>query len=452
MANSSLAAPLTPELGNPENLRLPPRGPEWVEGSNVQSISCSTDEECHYGTCTFIYQGDRERYDIGFIIKFDFVWNDEEGPDCIENVTLSCEGYMPLETFRDKILPLINTDELTAITIRENYFTLLTVNGSPTISYRPPPPDIIYKGVPNDIELPVVTRSDLRRYHINAGTFTMDIVTIYPSDPSNNLNLYAYNYHGIFPPGKDEDALLAELKLLDRIHSPFILRPAFIVADASKSQFRGYLTPFLPGGTLVHVMKELSAPSKLVVYYPTVPDNPAHRLILRPKAPLPTSSDSQSAPIAAVQLPATKLDWDIKLTWAIEATIGVRDLHELGVYTGDIKTGNILLDRAGHLQHIDIYPSGALTLEYAAPEVTIARRSNSEARDVFALGMTLWEIAEEIWDFHREVQYVRPELVWRDGMDSTPHWFRDLVERCLDEEASQRPTAKDILEVLRGVH
>ncbi|KAG6871575.1 hypothetical protein C0995_002920 [Termitomyces sp. Mi166 len=182
-----------------------------------------------------------------------------------------------------------------------------------------------------------------------------------------------------------------------------------------------------------------------------MPDNPIRQLMLRPKAPLP-ASDSQSAPIAAVQLPATKLAWAIKLTWAIEATIGVRDLHELGVHTGDIKLGNILLDRAGHLQLIDIYPTTGLTLEYAAPEVTIARRSNSEARDIFALGMVLWLIAEEIWYFGREVESVRPELVWRNGTDSTPHWFRDLVERCLDEEASQRPTAKDILEVLRGVH
>ncbi|KAG6902687.1 hypothetical protein C0995_012827 [Termitomyces sp. Mi166 len=459
MPNPSLAV----QLGNPEDMRprLPPLGCPWIEGS-------STDEECHWGTCNFIYQGDRERYDIGFLIKIEFEWNDEEGPNCIENFTLSCEGYMPLEAFRDKvrlpvvlrpvisstrdaqILPLINTDELTPITIRKNYFTLLTVNGSPTITHRPPPPDIIYKDVPNDIELPLVTRSDLRRYHINAGTFTMDIVTIYPSDPSNNSNLYAYKHHGIFPPGKD-DALLAELKLLDRIHSPFILRPAFIVTDASKSKFRGYLIPFLPGGTLLHVMRELSAPLGLPAYHPPMPDNPIRQLILRPKAPLPMSSDSQSSPIAAVQLPATKLAWDIKLTWAIEAAIGVRDLHELGAYTGDIKPLNMLLDRAGHLQLIDIYPGG-LTPEFAAPEVTIERRSYSEARDVFALGMSLWSIAEEIWYFGREVPSVRPELVWRNGTDSTPRWFRDMVESCLDEEASQRPTAKDILEVLRAIH
>ncbi|KAG6899914.1 hypothetical protein C0995_004721 [Termitomyces sp. Mi166 len=450
MPNISHAA----QLGNPESLRLPPRGPTWVEDSSVQFIFCKTDEECLEATCTYIFQGDRERYDIGFVINIEFVWNDEEGPDCIENVTLSREGYMTLETFRDtrqQVLPLINTNELTPITIHENYFTLLTVNGSPTISYQPPPLDIVYKDIPNDMELPLVTRSDLRRYHINVATFTMDIVTIYPSDPSNNSNLYAYKHRGIFPPGKD-DAILAELKLLDRIHSPFILRPAFIVSDASKSQFRGYLTPFLPGGTLLHVMRELSAPSGLPAYHPPMPDNPIRQLMLMSKAPLPTSSDSQSAPIAAVQLPATKLDWATKLTWAIEATIGVCDLHEIGVYTGDIKPGNILLDRAGHLQHIDIYPTSGFTFEFAAPEVTIARRSHSEARDVFALGMTLWSIAEEIWYFGREVQSVRPELVWRNGTDSTPHWFRDLVERCLDEEASQRPTAKDILEVLRAMH
>ncbi|KAG6902685.1 hypothetical protein C0995_012825 [Termitomyces sp. Mi166 len=151
-------------------------------------------------------------------------------------------------------------------------------------------------------------------------TFTMDIVTIFSSDPSNNCNLYAYKYHGIFPPGKD-DALLAELKLLDRIHSSFILHPTFIIADVSNSHFHGYLIPFLPGGSLLHVMKELSAPSKLIAYYPTIPNNLVHRLVLKPKAPLPMSSNSQSLLIAAVQLPTTKLAWCFKLTWAIEVTI-----------------------------------------------------------------------------------------------------------------------------------
>ncbi|KAG6872089.1 hypothetical protein C0995_013158 [Termitomyces sp. Mi166 len=80
------------------------------------------------------------------------------------------------------------------------------------------------------------------------------------------------------------------------------------------------------------------------------------------------SSDSHSPLIAAVQLYITKLAWDIKLTWAI--AIGMRDLHELGAYTGDIKPLNMLLDQAGHLQLIDIYPGG-LTPEFAAPEVTI---------------------------------------------------------------------------------
>ncbi|KAG6863475.1 hypothetical protein C0993_011349, partial [Termitomyces sp. T159_Od127] len=70
--------------------------------------------------------------------------------------------------------------------------------------------------------------------------------------------------------------------------------------------------------------------------------------------------------------------------------------------------------------------------------------------------MVLWMVVEEIGGFGREVKFVRPELVWRDhnhdgsdqGKGETPHWFRDLVEKCLNEE-SKRPSAEDVLEVLK---
>ncbi|KAG6865597.1 hypothetical protein C0993_007909 [Termitomyces sp. T159_Od127] len=223
---------------------------------------------------------------------------------------------------------------------------------------------------------------------------------------------------------------------------------------SSPLHFRGYLVPLLPAGSLLRVMQELSEP-------PMRPDAPVSadrkKLMLRPKQ----AEDSQSASaLSAICLPPPKLAWPLKFTWAIEATAGICALHEQGIYTGDVKLSNILLDQGGHLQIIDfnVFPAGNYTAEFLGPEVEGLRLSpsHSGARDIFALGMVLWMVAEEIGDFGREVKFVRPELVWRDhnrdgadqGKGETPRWFRDLVGKCLDKE-NKRPSAEDVLEVLK---
>ncbi|KAG6876706.1 hypothetical protein C0993_000945 [Termitomyces sp. T159_Od127] len=330
------------------------------------------------------------------------------------------------------------------------------VNGLPTVSPLPPPPGVIFKDVPSNIALPFVMRSDLQCYHINAGMFYMDIVTISNSNNANSNIMYAYKHHGLFlPQGASDDGPLAKLKLLERVHSPHVLHPAFVVADSSESaskplRFCGYLVPFLPAGSLLCIMQELSEP-------PMRPDAPVSadhkKLMLQPKQ----AEDSKSASVlSAICLPPPKLAWPLKFTWAIEATAGICALHEQGIYTGDVKLSNILLDQGGHLQIIDFnaFLAGGYTAEFLGHEVEDKCFSplNSGAQDIFALRMVLWMVAEEIWYFGREVKFVRPELVWRDhncdeahqGKGEMLRWFTDLVEKCLDEE-SKRPSAEGVL-------
>jgi len=44
--------------------------------------------------------------------------------------------------------------------------------------------------------------------------------------------------------------LLSEVEHLNRLQSPWIIKPVFLVTDDSNSGFRGYLMPFMPVGTL----------------------------------------------------------------------------------------------------------------------------------------------------------------------------------------------------------
>ncbi|KAG5649301.1 hypothetical protein H0H81_004768, partial [Sphagnurus paluster] len=156
-----------------------------------------------------------------------------------------------------------------------------------------------------------------------------------------------------------------------------------------------------------------------------------------------------------------KLSWPLKLTWAIEATSGVVDLHASGGAGCDIKIENILLGRDGRLKLIDVAPQIGITERYAAPDAYKTWSKNLEnpplfeaPTDVFALGLVLWQITEEVSRFERPWQELQnsPRVVWGTRPDGTPQWYRDLVESCLEDNPKNRPTAKEILDVLKSAH
>nr|GAT49133.1 kinase-like protein [Mycena chlorophos] len=80
-----------------------------------------------------------------------------------------------------------------------------------------------------------------------------------------------------------------------------------------------------------------------------------------------------------------------------------------------------------------------------APTRPTKDRALTPARDVFNLGMTLWDLVEEISTFSREPEHVRPALPWRN---TTPSWFVDLVNSCLVTDPKERPSASSIRDAL----
>ncbi|MGL4553321.1 MAG: serine/threonine-protein kinase, partial [Gemmataceae bacterium] len=113
----------------------------------------------------------------------------------------------------------------------------------------------------------------------------------------------------------------------------------------------------------------------------------------------PDSPSAETTPV----VPAAGRDWRTMAALAVQAADALAYAHAQGVLHRDIKPGNLLLDEAGHLWVTDfglakasglddLTPSGDVlgTLRYLPPE---AFKGRTDARsDVFALGLTLWEM------------------------------------------------------------
>ncbi|KAG6849034.1 hypothetical protein H0H93_011879, partial [Arthromyces matolae] len=102
---------------------------------------------------------------------------------------------------------------------------------------------------------------------------------------------------------------------------------------------------------------------------------------------------------------------------------------------------------------IDYAPISGYSEDYIPPEGILPGYELSGPRDIFALGLVLWQIASEVGSFNRD--FVQsPGLVWRESGDEPqaeiPTQFRDLVMSCLVEEPEKRPSAADILVSLKN--
>ncbi|KDR77831.1 hypothetical protein GALMADRAFT_138879 [Galerina marginata CBS 339.88] len=397
------------------------------------------DVEATAGSTTFLYQADDARYETGFFVTVYYSWNAGEA-NCVENKALQAESSLDLKTFRNEILNKI--DNLQPVTRVE----IETVNGILNVSILPRnlPEDKAYPHIPDTLAtVSSVPISRLRKCPVETLHFHIDLVTI-TGDPEDTW--YVFKRYRIPVDRQDQpmSVLLSDVEHLNRLQSPFIIKPAFLVTDDSNSEFSGYLMPFMPAGTLTDVFDDLSTEG-ITVFEP---------VFLHPKF-LKTFSPVNGEDATAMKPSISKLNLPLKHAWSIEATSGVVALHESGVRSGDIKLDNILLGRDGHLQHIDVAPQDGYTEHYVAPEFDLSLTEPgiilplTEARDIFALGIVLWQIAEEVGRFPRDDPSGRPNIVWRDGQGSTPQWYRDLLTSCMERDPHKRPSARNILDVLQ---
>jgi len=93
-------------------------------------------------------------------------------------------------------------------------------------------------------------------------------------------------------------------------------------------------------------------------------------------------------------------------------------------------------------------------MPYLAPELFSGHGSYSQASDIYAFGMIMWEISSHEKPFHdivhdkvlalRICKGLRPEIT-----NDTPSWYRDLIQKCWHPDPKKRPNAKEIYDLTR---
>lgn len=176
-----------------------------------------------------------------------------------------------------------------------------------------------------------------------------------------------------------------------------------------------------------------------------------------------------------------------RIVLALDAAKGVEYLHSKRLVHFDLKSGNLLLgyrDRRPICKVADFglarekaqtFVSGVTsqrgTLPWIAPEILRTPDAVTEAADVYSFAIVMWELwtGREPWEntnFHAlMLQLANPELKLRPPIPGAEEWdgpegsappelapgWRQLMERCWEEDPNNRPPFTQIVKELRGM-
>ena len=344
-----------------------------------------------------VHAEDPELYDSGNKLSVFYTRNKIEA-DSIENQILDCDDWQDkedkvLKIFHD-VFPTISVfyptvTRITVVTVDGKLTTSLSEDTDEITDYLPIPPHLSH--------LPTVPIAELRK--VQALHTDVDLVK-WQGQP------FAFKKSVEVPEGT-----IQELTILDKLsNSPNIIDVTRIVVNQDKT-IRGFLMPYIPAGNLTDLFERIR-------------------------------EDEGVAPDQLI------LHWSIKLGWALQIVQGVVDLHSIAAYNGDLKPQNIVVAQDGQAILIDFLPMGISDM-FAAPELLEKWNNHRETElksmltpqaDIYSLGLTLYALAQE----NEEVAH---PSVWREGI--APVWYQDIVQRCLEVDPSARPSATEVLSLLR---
>ena len=356
----------------------------------------STDYTDDFEKTLIVHAEDPEVYDSGNRLSVFYKRNEVEA-DSVENQILGCDDWQEkedkvLKIFHD-VFPTISVfyptvTRITVVTVDGKLTTSLSEDTDEITDYLPIPPHLSH--------LPTVPIAELRK--VQALHTDVDLVK-WQGQPF------------AFKKVEDPEGTIQELTILDKLsNSPNIIDVTRIVVNQDKT-IRGFLMPYVPAGNLKDLFERIR-------------------------------EDESVAPDQFI------LDWSIKLGWALQIVQGVVHLHSIAAYNGDLKPQNIVVAQDGQAILIDFLPMGISDM-FAAPELLERWNDHHEIElksmltpqaDIYSLGLTLYALAQE------NGEVARP-LVWRER--SAPAWYKDVVQRCLEVDPSARPSATEVLSLLR---
>ncbi|PSC72507.1 plastid terminal oxidase isoform B [Micractinium conductrix] len=148
-------------------------------------------------------------------------------------------------------------------------------------------------------------------------------------------------------------------------------------------------------------------------------------------------------------------------------------LHERSILHGDLTPGNVLLhavlgDSCGFVVKVADFGISRVLSAAACRTATIGTVSHmpselleggivSHATDAYSFGVLLWEMysSEHAWAGCRIAQIVHAKTMQRKRLrelpSDCPPAYKDLAERCLSDDAAERPTFPEIEAFLAGM-
>ena len=129
------------------------------------------------------------------------------------------------------------------------------------------------------------------------------------------------------------------------------------------------------------------------------------------------------------------LRWHLKLKWAKQIALGVRDIHSLNLVHGDIKCHNVVIDARDDTKLLDV-GSGGMTHGYFWPS-DADNEPLLPSFDIYSLGVMFWELSGG-----GEPQFRSPPIV---SELECPQGYAELVRKCVAKSASDRPSISEVI-------
>ena len=161
------------------------------------------------------------------------------------------------------------------------------------------------------------------------------------------------------------------------------------------------------------------------------------------------------------------LTWQTRLQIGYDMTLGLAYLHEQKILHRDMKSGSVLIDEGYRAKLTDFglakvkdatlmnsSARGRSSLAWSSPELFDDPPNYSEKSDIYALGMTFWELCSRQTPY---AEWTNPAIImkkiYREKLPSipsdTPAPFAMLIRACWNHYAEVRPLCPEILECLR---